>query len=235
MYSTATAVRRVAMSGGDFQTYFNRRAHRFAAFYRSESVARALGRGPLFDRLRLAVDIAGTLGAERVLDVGCGSGPLFTPLAERGVHITGIDPAEAMVALARDRAAEFPGLVEVEQRAWQEVTEHDAYDVAIALGVFDYVDDPADLLGRMGRAAVDVIASFPSPGLRLVLRRVRYGARGVGVHGYAASRFSQLAAASGMEVVELIPLDRAGHIAHFRRRPAPSPETVDKAAPPDGS
>jgi SAM-dependent methyltransferase len=221
------------MSGGDFQTYFNRRAHRFAAFYRSEPVARVLGRGPLFDRLRLAVDIAGTLGAERVIDIGCGSGPLFAPLAERGVHITGIDPAEAMVALARERAAEFPGLVEVEQRGWQQVNEHDAYDVAIALGVFDYVDDPSDLLGRMGQAAVDVIASFPSPGLRLVLRKVRYGARGVGVHGYAATRFSELAADSGMEVVERIPLDRAGHIVHFRRHPAPAPDGVGTSRPPD--
>ncbi len=39
-------------------------------------------------------------GAKRVLDVGCGSGPLFAPLASKGIHVTGIDPAEAMVELA---------------------------------------------------------------------------------------------------------------------------------------
>ncbi len=44
------------------------------------------------------------------------------------------------------------------------IDEVDAYDVAIALGVFDYVDDPADLLARMGRAAGHVVGSFPSPG-----------------------------------------------------------------------
>ena len=37
--------------------------------------------------------------ARRVLDVGCGSGPLFAPLALHGIHVVGIDPAEAMVAL----------------------------------------------------------------------------------------------------------------------------------------
>ncbi|HEY7916168.1 MAG TPA: class I SAM-dependent methyltransferase [Acidimicrobiales bacterium] len=208
------------MSSGDFQTYFNRRAGRFAAFYSSEPVARVLGRGPLFDRLRLAVDIAVTAGAERVLDVGCGSGPLFAPLAARGIHVTGIDPAEAMVARAREQAAAFPGLVEVERRGWETVTEADAADVAIALGVFDYLDEPAAALTRMGRAAAHIVASFPSPGVRLELRKVRYGARGVGVHGYPTERFGPLAAEAGLEVAAVLPLDRAGHVVHFRRRTA---------------
>jgi SAM-dependent methyltransferase len=205
------------MSSGDFETYFNRRANRFAAFYSSEPVARVLGRGPLFDRLRLAVDTTVTLGANRVLDVGCGSGPLFAPLAAHGIHVTGIDPAEAMVVKARAEAASFPGLVEVELRGWQQVTEVDAYDVAIALGVFDYVGEPATLLAQMGRAASNVIASFPSPGIRLNLRKVRYGARGVQVHGYVADRFARLAADSGLEVAAALPLGRAGHVVHFRR------------------
>jgi len=208
------------MSSGDFQTYFNRRAGRFAAFYSSEPVARVLGRGPLFDRLRLAVDIAATAGAERVLDVGCGSGPLFAPLAERGIHVTGIDPAEAMVTKAREQAARFPGLVEVQRRGWETVTEADAADVAIALGVFDYLEEPAGALARMGRAAAQVVASFPSPGFRLELRKIRYGARGVGVHGYPTERFDPLAAEAGLEVAALLPLDRAGHVVHFRRRTA---------------
>ncbi len=127
------------MSDGDFQTYFQLRASRFAAFYSSEPVARLLGRGPLFDRLRVAVDTAVELSARRVLDVGCGSGPLFAPLASRGIHVVGIDPTEAMVALATEQAAEFPGLIEVQQRGWEELDELDAYDMAVALGVFDYV------------------------------------------------------------------------------------------------
>ena len=155
-----------------------------------------------------------------MLDVGCGSGPLFAPLAAAGVHVTGIDPAEAMVALANEQASLFPGLVEVEQRGWEAITEVDAYDVAVALGVFDYVGTPAELLERMGRAAGHVIASFPSPGVRLSLRKVRYGARGVSVHGYATHGFDRLALGAGLEVAELFPLDRAGFVVHFRRRPA---------------
>ena len=212
----------MTVSNGDFQTYFHRRAGRFAAFYSSEPVARVLGRGPLFDRLRLAVETAVALGAERVLDVGCGSGPLFAPLAAAGIHVTGIDPAPAMVELARQQASLFPALVEVDQRGWEDVTEVDAYDLAVALGVFDYVGMPVDLLARMGRAAGHVVASFPSPGLRLRLRQIRYGARGVSVHGYGAYGFDRLALEAGMEVAEMFPLDRAGHVVHFRRRPPPT-------------
>jgi SAM-dependent methyltransferase len=205
----------------EFQTYFQRRAGRFAAFYSSEPVARVLGRGPLFDRLELAVDTARSLPAARVLDVGCGSGPLFAPLAAQGIHITGIDPAEAMVTLANEQAAVFPSLIEVEQRGWESIEEVDAYDLAVALGVFDYVDDPVALLTRMGRAAPHVVGSFPAPGLRLLLRKVRYGARGVGVHGYRAHGFDRLAVGAGLEVVEIHPLGRAGFVAHFRRAAAP--------------
>jgi SAM-dependent methyltransferase len=205
------------MPPAEFETYFHDRASRFAAFYRSEPVARLLGRGPLFDRLRGGVDIGTTLGATRVLDVGCGSGPLFAPLAARGVHVTGIDPAPAMVALARSEAARHPGSVVVEERGWETIDEHDAYDAALALGVFDYVDDPAELLRRMGGAAPHIVASFPAPGLRLRLRQVRYGRRGVHVHGYRPEDLALLASASGLVPAGITPLGRAGYLAHFAR------------------
>jgi SAM-dependent methyltransferase len=205
------------MSPAEFETYFHNRASRFAAFYRSEPVARLLGRGPLFDRLRGGVDVVAALGGRRVLDVGCGSGPLFAPLARQGVHVTAIDPAPAMVALARLEAARHPGLVTVQERGWETIEELDSYDVALALGVFDYVDDPVQLLRRMGRAAPDVVASFPAPGLRLRLRQVRYGARGVHVHGYRTGDLVRLAAEAGLVAEELRPLGRAGYLAHFTR------------------
>ena len=205
------------MSDGDFETYFHQRARRFASFYSSEPVSRMLGRGALFDRLRWAVDVTEALSPSRVLDVGCGSGPLFAPLASKGIHVTGIDPAEAMVALARQEASVFPDLVDVEQRSWEDLNEVDAYDVAVALGVFDYVADSTELLRRMGRAAPHVVGSFPSPGLRLTLRKRRYGAKGVTVHGYREHEFAGLAKGAGLVVIEKIPLGRAGYAVHFGR------------------
>ncbi|MDQ6850426.1 MAG: class I SAM-dependent methyltransferase [Actinomycetota bacterium] len=45
--------------------------------------------------------IADELGARRVLDVGCGTGTFALLLADRGLEVTGIDPAAGSLAVAR--------------------------------------------------------------------------------------------------------------------------------------
>jgi 2-polyprenyl-3-methyl-5-hydroxy-6-metoxy-1,4-benzoquinol methylase len=40
-------------------------------------------------------------GARRVLDIGCGTGVFALVLADRGIEVVGIDPAEASLAVAR--------------------------------------------------------------------------------------------------------------------------------------
>lgn len=42
-------------------------------------------------------------GAKRVLDVGCGTGTLAVMLADRGCTVVGVDPADASLAVARQR------------------------------------------------------------------------------------------------------------------------------------
>jgi SAM-dependent methyltransferase len=216
-YSSDTEARHAQVAEADFETYFHERASRFSSFYKSEKVARLLGRGPMYDRLEAAVYTAQALGVTSVLDVGCGSGPLFAPLAGQGIRVTGFDPADNMVAMAKREAAKFPGLVDVRQHGWEDLEDVDSYDLAMALGVFDYVDDAAGLLSRMGRAANHVVASFPAPGIRLELRKIRYGARGVVVHPYRATDFAGLAARAGMKEAGRYPLGQAGFVVHFSR------------------
>ncbi len=206
-----------------FDRYFDQASDRFSSYYGNERLTRALGRGALFDRLRFAIEMAVKLKAERVLDIGCGSGPLFAPLASRGISVTGIEPAPSMLELARAEAARFPGQVQVREGSWEELDEKDAYDMVAALGIFDYVDTPVELLTRLAMAAPSVVASFPSPGLRTEFRKVRYGVRGVRVHGYARQAIFDLAEKAGMTVSEIRPLGRAGYVAHFVRRAAAPP------------
>ncbi len=47
--------------------------------------------------------LAGDVTGRRILDAGCGSGPLFAALRDRGAIVTGIDTSTGMLELARRR------------------------------------------------------------------------------------------------------------------------------------
>ena len=49
------------------------------------------------------LDLAGDVAGRRILDAGCGSGPLFAALRDRGAIVTGIDKSAGMLELARRR------------------------------------------------------------------------------------------------------------------------------------
>lgn len=69
---------------------------------------------------------------ETILDVGCGTGALCSALSERGLSVTGVDPAEEMLAVARrknnDNTSTF-----IQADATQELPFTDRqFDVVIA-------------------------------------------------------------------------------------------------------
>ncbi|SDI87713.1 class I SAM-dependent methyltransferase [Nonomuraea jiangxiensis] len=49
------------------------------------------------------LELAGDVTGRRILDAGCGSGPLFSALRDRGAIMTGIDASAGMLELARRR------------------------------------------------------------------------------------------------------------------------------------
>jgi len=59
------------------------------------------------DRSDLAVyvNIADELSAQSVLDIGCGTGTFALLLADRGVEVTGVDPAAGSLRIARAKTA----------------------------------------------------------------------------------------------------------------------------------
>jgi SAM-dependent methyltransferase len=50
------------------------------------------------------VALADEVGARSVLDIGCGTGTLACLLTQRGMEVTGVDPAAASLAVARGKA-----------------------------------------------------------------------------------------------------------------------------------
>src|ERR1700754_4900694 len=49
------------------------------------------------------LELAGDVTGRRILDAGCGSGPLFAALRDRGAVVTGVDASAGMLELARQR------------------------------------------------------------------------------------------------------------------------------------
>src|SRR5262245_27359571 len=60
--------------------------------------------------------LAGDVAGRRILDAGCGSGPLFAALRDRGAVVTGIDASAGMLAVARRRLGDDADLRVVDVR-----------------------------------------------------------------------------------------------------------------------
>ena len=80
--------------------------------YREFAASRGRRLGP---RLRKALSLAKVQPGQRVLDIGCGRGELVMQCARLGAFATGIDYADAAVAIAREALASHPP--DVQERA----------------------------------------------------------------------------------------------------------------------
>ncbi|WOV91096.1 MAG: methyltransferase domain-containing protein [Candidatus Zeuxoniibacter abyssi] len=93
----------------------------------------------------------GLSGAERLLDVGCGTGELLRHLsaAHPAPLLSGIDPVAEMLSVARRKLGTAIDLRE----GWAENLPFDSqrFDVVVSCNMFHYILHPADSLGEMRR------------------------------------------------------------------------------------
>lgn len=108
------------------------------------------------EMLRLAGDVAG----RRILDAGCGSGPLSAALRANGSVVTGFDVSAAMVDLARQRLGEDADLHVADLAAPLPFGDAEFDDVVASL-VLHYLEDWSGALAELRRVL--------KPGGRLIL------------------------------------------------------------------
>jgi ubiquinone/menaquinone biosynthesis C-methylase UbiE len=79
------------------------RADHYDSFAESYAKANETGLFNAYYARPAMIDLAGDVEGRRMLDAGCGSGPLFEALRSRGAHVSGFDASPAMLELARQR------------------------------------------------------------------------------------------------------------------------------------
>lgn len=92
--------------------------------------------------------VFGGFQGKRVLDVGCGGGILAESLANEGAVVTGIDPSEKSLAVARAHAAQS-GLSIDYQLGTAENLPSDNFDLVFAVDVLEHVDNLDGALARI--------------------------------------------------------------------------------------
>lgn len=106
------------------------------------------------------LELAGDVSGRKILDIGCGSGPLAAALLERGAHIDGFDSSIAMINLAQRRLGEDAQL-SVARLGDELPYADDTFDDAVASLVFHYLPTWHEALSEVRRIL--------KPGGRLIL------------------------------------------------------------------
>ncbi|MEV4251461.1 class I SAM-dependent methyltransferase [Streptosporangium canum] len=96
------------------------------------------------------LELAGDVTGRRILDAGCGSGPLFSALRDRGAIVTGVDASAGMLELARQRLGADADLRVVDLASPLPFPD-DAFDDVIASLVLHYLEDWGPTLAELRR------------------------------------------------------------------------------------
>ncbi|HEY3711751.1 MAG TPA: class I SAM-dependent methyltransferase [Amycolatopsis sp.] len=106
------------------------------------------------------LDLAGDVAGREILDAGCGAGPLFAQLRDRGATVTGFDSSTKMLELARQRLGEDAAL-QVADIAEPLPFPDGAFDDVVVSLVLHYLEDWTAPLAELRRVL--------KPGGRLIL------------------------------------------------------------------
>ncbi len=143
-------------------------------------------RADIYQRYDWVMERAHALHGTSVCDVGCGTGRFLVGLAGLGYErLVGIDVAPNMITMAGEHTAragvsERCRLINTDIEDWK--SDEDPFDVTIAIGFWDYIEDPASRLEKIRsitKPAGIFLSAWPRAGTaRAAIRKVRLDREG---------------------------------------------------------
>jgi len=167
-------------------------------------VTRLLRPGPMRG-LQLAVSVVAQHASPDVLDLGCGPGRVAEAVVDAGAATyLGIDLSPRMLALARRRLDRFDG-VELVEGDFLELDVDRTFDVVLALGLFEYLDEPERAVRWIrSRCSSTLVASFTRwDWVKGPVRHLRYDVlNGCRIVDHTETDAAELLAGAGFSRVE---------------------------------
>ena len=165
-------------------------------------------RWDMYARFDYTIENSAPIEGRTFLDVGPGTGRYVFEFLKRGArHVTGIDIADNMLAVCRERAqaegvADRCTFIQSDLLKFNPDTK---FDVTIGIGLFDYVPDALPVLTKMREVTTDrAIASFPLLWTwRAPVRRVRLALKGCDVYFYSLEKLDSLIKKAGFTSYQL--------------------------------
>lgn len=177
----------------------------------------------LYERYRIALEVARRYDHPRVLDLGCGSARIAEELLDGGVaEYVGVDFSASMLELARRRLVRFGDRAKLIEADFLDADLEGTFDLVLALGVFDYIGEPEPLVRRIARlTAGSAVATFPRwSWFKGPLRHLRYEViLDCPIYDYTVRELRFLFGAAGFEHLRFV-IRRSGFLVEASESPA---------------
>lgn len=140
---------------------------------------------------------------QSILDVGCGSGVYCVEFLKQGKTVLGLDMAEGMLQIARQKTASFQnsGKIDFVLSDYMEFDAKQTWDAACLMGVFDYIKEPVPLIKKLQKDITkELYMSFPKKmGFLTWQRKVRYNLRHCPLYFYSNRSLIEILDQSGLK------------------------------------
>ncbi len=180
----------------NFDSIYSHQKSRFSNFLDT------VFRWDMYERFNYTIRNSEPIQGKSFLDVGCGTGRYSLEFTRLGAsRVVGLDIAEKMVEACRRRAADqqVADRASFIQSDLMNYIPESEFDIAIGIGLFDYIKDALPVIARMRKCVSDrAIMSFPRQWTwRAPVRKARLGLKRCDVYFYTTKEIETLLRKAG--------------------------------------